>query len=147
MEKSVNYTVRISPELKAQAEEACKYLDLTVSEVVRKALRQVVKQYQTERAKDTADASRFMDGETAQAAYDVLVKAIDSKGGEVEILTGSAALSHPVRNPPQENAEYVQSTYKQGITPRVNEAGEIDPATMTRKLRRQYARDKAKGRV
>ena len=150
MEKSVNLTLRISPELKAEAEEACKYLDRTVSDVIRAALRSVVKQYQTERAQETRVAREFAQGEHAQVAYDALVREINAKGGAVDVVQGngisvlkSSANPLPVKQAPSS----VHGTSQEVPCPHLDASGDIDLSTMPRKLRRQYERDKAKGRV
>lgn len=137
MKKTTNVIVRVDPDLKAQAEEACSYLGMTLSQLLRHTMQSVVRQYHQSKANDTAYARAFVEGEKAQLAYDALKREIDANGGEKDYAIPAAPNS--VRQHASDKAKPSR--------PSIDASGAIDPATMSRKLRRQYARDKAKGKV
>jgi len=129
MNKTTNVIVRVDPELKRQAEEACAYLDITLSSIVRGTMMNIVRQYHMTKANDTAYARAFMQGEGAQYAYDALKR-------ELQAQEASKEQPSAPENPPSREAG-----------PRIYDDGSVDPSTMSRKLRRKFARDRAKGRV
>ena len=146
MKKTTNVIVRVDPELKAQAEEACAYLDMTLSQLLRRTMQSAVRQYQQAKANDTAYARALMEGEHAQLAYDALKRELQAKGGAVDVVTrpdGGTELQPSEQKP----EDYRPVDAGKGMTPRLSAEGAIDPSTMSRKLRRQYARDRKKGRV
>lgn len=160
MKKTVNMTIRIDPDLKAKAEEACEYLDLTLSRVMRAALQNVVRDYYARRIKDTEYARFFNQGDLAERAQAALERelqqeaAAESQKAAKRVV--APTLNDLVRNqtsvqdkkepePPKVDRYARPKRYENG--PRINEDGEIDPATLTRKMRRAWERDKAKGRI
>ncbi len=74
MKKTVNMTIRIDPDLKAKAEEACEYLDLTLSGVMRAALQNLVRDYFAKRIKDSEYARLFHHGDLAERAQAALIR-------------------------------------------------------------------------
>ncbi|MEZ0245956.1 MAG: type II toxin-antitoxin system RelB/DinJ family antitoxin [Methylophilaceae bacterium] len=137
MKKTTNVIVRVDPDLKAQAEEACSYLGMTLSSLLRHTMQSVVRQHHQTRANDTAYARAFVQGNSAQLAYDALKREIDANGGAKE---------YPIPVQPSSDRQHTSDMAKPS-RPSIDASGAIDPATMSRKLRRQYARDKAKGKV
>lgn len=59
MAKTVNLTVRISPELKEKAEAAADFLDLSISQIVRDAFRATIERAETQMLRQASFASRF----------------------------------------------------------------------------------------
>lgn len=155
MKKTASVIIRVDPELKARAEEVCAYLDITLSQLLRRTMQSVVRQYHQGKANDTAYARAFMEGDFAQHAYDALKREIEANGGSKDYPLPAARPSpEPKRGGkavdrvevvslPREEANRGRSPSQ----PRIDAAGNIDPATMSRKLRRKFARDRAKGRV
>jgi hypothetical protein len=130
MRKTANVIVRVDPELKSQVEEACAYLDITLSSIVRSTMMNIVRQYHSAKANDTAYARAFMEGEHAQFAYDALKRELQAQEASKEQQPPA-----PENLPPRQPG------------PRIYEDGSVDPTTISRKLRRKFARDRAKGRV
>lgn len=52
MNKSINLTVRVSPQLKMEAEAAADYLDLSLSQVVRNAFKKIIQDVNEKKARD-----------------------------------------------------------------------------------------------
>lgn len=155
MKKTTSVIIRVDPELKAQAEEACAYMDITLSQLLRRTMQSAVRQYHQIKASDTAYARNFLEGGAAQIAYDALKRELEANGGSKDYQRpadrpspeskrgGKAADRVEVVSLPREEPNRERTPTQ----PRIDAAGNIDTATMSRKLRRQFARDRAKGKV
>jgi predicted transcriptional regulator len=149
--KTVNMTIRIDPDLKAKAEEACEYLDLTLSMVMRTALQNIVRDYQAKRIKDTEYARYFHDGDLAERAQAALVREMQQEAVVESKKTGKRVVAPTlidlVKGRPVSDDDV---PVKHGSMPSnslINEQGEVDPTKLNREMRRAYERDKSKGRI
>lgn len=148
MEKTVNLTIRIEPKLKKDAEEACAYLDKTLSAYLRGCMRDLIRQHHRVRAQDSAYHRSFMEGEYAQAAVDALAREVERGKAEIE-PPAPAPISQAPAKPelPKVQVSQVRPQREEPGDIKLLDNGEIDPRTMSRKLRRAWERDKAKGRI
>ncbi|OAM53073.1 hypothetical protein A7981_06535 [Methylovorus sp. MM2] len=136
MEKTVNLTIRISPKLKREAEEACAYLDSTLSSTIRKTLNDIVRHHHKTRAQDTYYERMFMEGDLAQEAQQALLKE-HGLVDQAEMVKSNGPLASPMLK------DLIRNRPPSLVTHSDDE--ELHTNLMTRKERREYERQKKKG--
>lgn len=85
MSDLINLTIRIDANLKKDAELACAYLNTTISNAIRNALTGLVRQYHQTKVQDAGLATRSMESESCQRAYQLIIDFMELNGNEFKI--------------------------------------------------------------
>lgn len=82
MSKTINLTIRVDEQFKKDVEEACAYLDTTISALIRHELKRTINHYRQQYILENAQIVQIMESHAAVQAHKLLLDYMTLNGGE-----------------------------------------------------------------
>ena len=145
MGRSISLTIRIDEDLKKDAEIACAHMERTLSSFIRSCLKDCVSTYHKVKVRDGGYYKAFMETESAQEAYAFLKAEIQKRPDGLQVPAKQEPEYTHIPVDKNESLSSTKAIIKTKPDIKVDSDGKLAPATMPRKMRREYERELAKG--